>query len=209
MKSSRKTRFFSSCTTTTTVTYTFQNDHPNPQPQTLTTEIPLQSSTSAAAATAAAVKIQSAYRSYIIRTLVKKISAVNSEATNLERLIQRQETVDAIRGDPRERIRMNEALMGLLLRLDSVPGFDQTVRELRRHVSRRIVGMQEILDAISEARLEDSHWDGNWCGFMRYWDDVVGKMEEEVCRERGGHEMERFCAEHLGFRCLQRFLRDQ
>ncbi|GMP73415.1 hypothetical protein CsSME_00031180 [Camellia sinensis var. sinensis] len=194
MKSSHKTRFFSSCTTTTTVTYTFPNDHPNPQPQTLTTEIPVQSSTSTAAA---AVKIQS------------KISAVNSEATNLERLIQRQETVDAIRGDPRERIRMNEALMGLLLRLDSVPGFDQTVRELRRHVSRRIVGMQEILDAISDARLEDSHWDGNWCGFMRYWDDVVGKMEEEVCRERGGHEMERFCAEHLGFRCLQRFLRDQ
>ena len=41
---------------------------------------------------------------------------------------------------------------------------------------------------------------------MRSWDDVVAKMEEEVCRERGGDEMERFCAEHLGFRCLQRFL---
>lgn len=99
---------------------------------------------------------------------------------------------------------MNEALMGLLLRLDSVPGVYPTVRELRRSVSRRIVGLQEILDAVSDTRVED------WTGFLKDWDDVIERMEEDVCRERGGgYEMERFCAEHLGFRCFQRFLRDQ
>lgn len=94
--------------------------------------------------------------------------------------------------------------MGLLLRLDSVPGINPSVRELRRHLSRRIVGLQEILDAVSDTRIE------NWDDFLRDWDDVLARMEREVCEERGGgHEMERFCAEHLGFRCLQRFLRDQ
>ncbi|KAA8520176.1 hypothetical protein F0562_014432 [Nyssa sinensis] len=212
MKSSRKARFFSS--STTTIAYTFQNDHSTPQTHTKTTEIPIDSASedptipitvhlpTSQSQTSAAVKIQAAYRSYKVRTLVNIILAVNSETNRLERLIQRQETVDAVRTDNRERIKMNEALMGLLLRLDSVPGFDQTVRELRRHVSRRIVGLQEILDAVSDARVED------WDGFLRNWDDGIAEIEEDVCRERGGHEMERFCAENLGFRCLQRVIKE-
>ena len=113
--------------------------------------------------------------------------------------------MDAVCSNEREKLRMNEALMGLLLKLDSVPGFNPTVREARRKVSRRIVALQEILDAVSEAKTvyDDDCYE---YGFVRSWDDVVAKMEEEVCRERGGDEMERFCAEHLGFRCLQRFL---
>lgn len=138
----------------------------------------------------------------MIRTLVEKIKSVKSEADRLERLIQRQETVDAIRSDERERLKINEALMALLLTLDSVPGIDPTVRDLRRSVSHRIVGLQEILDAITAYRIQD------WEELMRNFDEVVEEMEEDVCRERGGYEMERFCVEKLGFRCLQRFLRE-
>lgn len=106
--------------------------------------------------------------------------------------------------------------MGLLLRLDSVPGVEPTVREARRKVSRRIVALQEIVDSISEAKVCDGYnnhawgppWGYGYEGFMRNWDDVLAEMEEQVCRERGGDEMERFCAQHLGFRCLQRFLRE-
>lgn len=100
--------------------------------------------------------------------------------------------------------------MGLLLRLDSVPGLDPTVREARRKVSRRIVGLQEILDSVCEAKVEDGDGGGCWDygGFTRNWDEVVAEMEENICRERGGEEFERFCAQHLGFRCLQRFLRE-
>lgn len=112
--------------------------------------------------------------------------------------------MDAIRTDEREKIKMNEALMRLLLRLDSVPGIDPTVRDLRRSVSRRIVELQEILDSVSDSRVEYDLNDG----FLRNWDDALAEIEESVCRERGGgEEMERFCAEKLGFRCLQRFLR--
>lgn len=183
--------------------YNYQNDHTAVK----ITEVPIDSSPSPSetisvkliptSKTSAAAKIQSAYRSHVIRTLFRKIATVNSEANSLERLIQRQETVDAVRGDEREKIRMNEALMSLLLRLDSVPGTDPTVRELRRSVSRRIVGLQEILDSVCDSRVE-CEWN---------WDVELAEMEERICREVGGDEMERFCAEKLGFRCLQRFLR--
>ncbi|PIN21318.1 hypothetical protein CDL12_05980 [Handroanthus impetiginosus] len=217
MKSHRRSRFFSS--TATTVVYTFQNDHSAPELDSKITEIPIDSAPDeqppskpipitvhlpANHESSAAVKIQSAYRSHVVRSLVRKISNVNSEANYWQRFIQRQETVDAVRTSERERIKINEALMSLLLRLDSVPGVDPNVRELRRHVSRKVVGLQEILDAVSDPRVE--HWDG----FLRDWDDIVACIEKEVCKEKGGgQEMEKFCAEHLGFQCLQRFLRDQ
>ncbi|EHA8590471.1 BAG family molecular chaperone regulator 5, mitochondrial [Cocos nucifera] len=102
----------------------------------------------AAALNAAAVKIQSAFRGHLVRSLIGKIRAVDAEAGRMERLIQRQETVDAVRRDQRERLRVSEGLMALLLRLDSVPGFYPPVRDLRRSVSRRIVGLQEVLDLI-------------------------------------------------------------
>ncbi|XP_042942897.1 BAG family molecular chaperone regulator 5, mitochondrial-like [Carya illinoinensis] len=50
----------------------------------------------------------------------------------------------------RPRLRMNEALMALLLRLDSVSSVDPSLRGARRKVSRRIVGLQKIVDTISE-----------------------------------------------------------
>ncbi|CAH9093488.1 unnamed protein product [Cuscuta epithymum] len=205
--------------TTTTVSHTFHNDHSAPYSEQNSFRIPVQSQNSPSddpeqiqppaditrsrRISAAIVKIQSVYRSYVVRKLVKTISAVNLEASNLQRIIQRQETVDAVRSNERERIKINEVLMGLLFRLDSVPGIDPTVRDLRRSVSRRIVGLQEILDAVSDANIEP------WDGFMRDWDDYLEKIETDVCRETGGGDIERFCVENLGFRCLQQFLRDQ
>ena len=185
MKSSRRKRSYSSSatstTTTTTVTYTVDHAKYNHESK-------------------AAVKIQSAYRSHATRTLINKIKTVNSKANELQQMIQLQETVDTVRTNNRERIKINEALMKLLFTLDSVPGHhDPTVRELRRSVSRRIVGLQDILDSICA-----------WDGFLTDWDDVIVGIEQEICREQGGnesHEFERFCAENLGFQCLQRFLR--
>ncbi|KAJ4704025.1 BAG family molecular chaperone regulator 5, mitochondrial-like [Melia azedarach] len=203
MKSSPNFAVFSA-SSTATVTYAFRNDHIATEP---TTEVPIQSSSQLQSQ--AAAKIQAAYKAHVIRSLYKKISSVNSEANHFQRLIQRQETVDSIRSDEREKLRMNEALMGLLLRLDSVPGFNPSIREARRKVSRRIVGLQEILDGICGSNVDDDEFD-EW-GPFGYWKDldkVVERMEEEICRERGGDEMEKFCAQHLGFRCLQRFLRD-
>ncbi|CAA7029081.1 unnamed protein product [Microthlaspi erraticum] len=214
MKSARK---FSSSSTTTTVIHTFYNDHTAPP---ATKEIPIEVPSPAAKPTVqanadatAAARIQSGYRSLRIRGLYKTILSVRREANRVQSMIQRQETVDAIRSDEKERLRMNETLMSLLLKLDSVPGLDPTIREARRKVSRQIVGMQEILDSISETKVENQWWSnydlgvdvGNGGAWPLYWEEAV---EEEMCREKGGEEMERFCAQYLGFRCFQRFLRE-
>ncbi|EEF34548.1 conserved hypothetical protein [Ricinus communis] len=172
--------FFSSATT---VTYSLHNDHTTsietkeiPVDDFPSTETPI-TITNHLSQPDAATKIQSAYKAHIIRTLYKKILSANSEADQLQCLIQRQETVDTIRYDGREKLRLNEALMRLLLRLDSVPGVDPTVREARRKVSRRIVGLQEIVDGICN----EGNGDG-WCvdsgGFFRDWDEVVAEMEK-------------------------------
>ena len=68
---------------------------------------------------------------------------------------------------------MNEALMGLLLKLDSVLRVNPTVREVRRKVSHQIVALQEILDAILEAKTVYNDDDCYEYGFVRNWDDVV------------------------------------
>ncbi|MFS8025896.1 putative IQ motif, EF-hand binding, BAG domain, BAG domain superfamily [Helianthus anomalus] len=196
MKSSRTIRSYSSSSSSSTTTTTTNSPKPT------STEIPITFHSSNLQSTAA-TKIQSAYRSHKIRNLTNKIKTVNHQADKLQHLIQQQETVDAVRANNKERIKINEALMKLLFTLDSVPGFDPTVRELRRNVSRRIVGLQEILDGICETQ------EGNWEAYLRDWDDVIAGIERQVCVEHGGsasNEFERFCVESLGFRCLQRFL---
>ncbi|XP_026451390.1 BAG family molecular chaperone regulator 5, mitochondrial-like [Papaver somniferum] len=95
--------------------------------------------------------------------------------------------------------------MRLLLKLDSVRGGYEAVRELRRRVSRRIVGLQEILDAISDERVKDSD------ELTRNWEDV-GRICEDLAGRRihGDQErflMEKYCIETSGFRCLERFFR--
>ncbi|KAK2975458.1 hypothetical protein RJ640_007804 [Escallonia rubra] len=50
---------------------------------------------------------------------------------------------------------------------------DPTVRELRRRVSRQIIGLHEILDAVLGARME------NWDGFLRDWDDATAGIEDD------------------------------
>nr|XP_028948062.1 BAG family molecular chaperone regulator 5, mitochondrial-like [Malus domestica] len=159
-----------------------------------TTEIPIQSSNAPIPITlhlpqsTATIKIQSAYRAHLIRTHFKTIAAVHSEADEFQRLIQRQETVDSVRTSEREKLRMNESLMRLLLKLDS----DPTVREARRKVSRRIVDAIVLEDV-------DGFWGGRDDGFGRNWDDVLAEMKEEACKDKGGEEMERFCAQYMGF----------
>ncbi|KAJ1280746.1 hypothetical protein BS78_04G256800 [Paspalum vaginatum] len=100
---------------------------------------------------AAAAKIQAAFRGHLVRRHVATVRAADAEATRLERLLRRQETVDAVRGDERERAQFSEALMAVLLRLDAVPGHYSAVRDARRAVSRRVVGLQEVFDAVVAA----------------------------------------------------------
>lgn len=105
---------------------------------------------------AAAAKIQAAFRGHLVRRHASAVRSADAEASRLERLLRRQETVDAVRGDERERARFSEALMAVLLRLDAVPGYYPAVREARRAVTRRVVGLQEVFDAVLAAPEADT-----------------------------------------------------
>ncbi|CAN0837540.1 BAG family molecular chaperone regulator 5, mitochondrial [Linum grandiflorum] len=74
-----------------------------------------------------------------------------------------------------------QELMMLLLKLDSILGVDPAGSEARRLVSRRIVGMKEILDGICEAKVDDD-WDFDFDdGGVRVvvfnWDQTVAGMK--------------------------------
>lgn len=202
---STKPRFFSY--SSSSVFYTTQNDETAPPSPFKTISVPIESPSSEnpnpipipvtlpeSLRSAAAVKIQSAYRSHAVRKLVREITAVDSETGRFEELIRLQETVDAIRSDSRERVRVSEGLMSLLLRLDGVRGWDPGVRELRRSVSHRIVALQEVVDAVAEAEVLEVE------GIPMSWEEIVGGGD---CYDDGGGRRE--CDN--GFECLERFLR--
>eukprot|EP00262_Sarcandra_glabra_P007630 TRINITY_DN2051_c0_g1_i1.p1 TRINITY_DN2051_c0_g1~~TRINITY_DN2051_c0_g1_i1.p1 ORF type:complete len:197 (+),score=23.01 TRINITY_DN2051_c0_g1_i1:265-855(+) len=192
MRTPKQTSFFSTTVTTTTAFLYIGKNYQNAPPGDVKTiEVSIQFPAPVSESDAA-VKIQSAYRSHRVRTLVRKIWAVKSEADRFERLIQQQETVDAVRTDEREKLRMNEKLMSMLLQLDSVPGICPSVRDLRRWVSRRIVVLQEVLDAVADTQIAESD------GFLTSWDEMFKGTEERVC-EGGEREKEFEC-------CLESFL---
>ncbi|KAJ6806764.1 uncharacterized protein M6B38_105415 [Iris pallida] len=93
----------------------------------------------------AAVRIQSLLRGFLVRRKVGTVRRIEREVDEIERMIKRDEA--SIRWEEKERIRVNEALMRVLLRLDSVCG----VRDYRRRVIRRVIMMQERVDSLSEA----------------------------------------------------------
>ncbi|XP_010027263.2 uncharacterized protein LOC104417739 [Eucalyptus grandis] len=97
-------------------------------------------------------RIQSAFRGFLVRRSVRRIAAVRREVDEVERRIATPEAAELMRRDERERLKVSETLMSLLLRLDSVPGVDAGVRECRKAVIRRAIALQERVDAIVAGR---------------------------------------------------------
>nr|DAD36133.1 TPA_asm: hypothetical protein HUJ06_006773 [Nelumbo nucifera] len=97
---------------------------------------------------AAALKIQSCFWGFLVRKSMKKIVEIKKEVDEVEQQISRRETVDLIRTNAKEQLRVNEILMALLFWLDSVRGVDSGVRECWKKVIRKAIALQENVDAI-------------------------------------------------------------
>ena len=83
-----------------------------------------------------------------MRKSVKKITTIKREVDEVERQISREEALESMKKDPKERLRVNEMLMSLLFRLDLVRGIDLGVRDCRKSVIKRAIALQEFLDSI-------------------------------------------------------------
>ncbi|RWW41942.1 hypothetical protein BHE74_00052540 [Ensete ventricosum] len=99
----------------------------------------------------AAVAIQRIFRGHMVRKNVRVVSRMAMEVEEIERMVCSE--VERLRAYPKERLRVGEMLMALLLRLDSVRG----VREYRKKTIRRVIALQEVLDSISAQTLESSN----------------------------------------------------
>ena len=95
-----------------------------------------------------ALKIQKVFRGFLVRKSMKKIAAIKGEVDEIDRRISQNETIELIRKDAKERLRVNETLMNLLFRLDSVKGVDSGVRVCRKTVIKKAIALQERVDSI-------------------------------------------------------------
>ncbi|KAJ9169290.1 hypothetical protein P3X46_017497 [Hevea brasiliensis] len=111
-------------------------------------EIPVRYVESAPSRLDSVVKIQKVFRGFLVRKSVRKIAAIRREVDEIETRISMKETVELIRRDSKEPLKVNEMLMNLLLRLDSVPGVDSGVKNCRRAVIKKAIRLQEMVDAI-------------------------------------------------------------
>ncbi|XP_009783668.1 BAG family molecular chaperone regulator 6-like [Nicotiana sylvestris] len=98
-----------------------------------------------------AIRIQKVFRGFLVRKNVKKIISIRKEVDEIERKILCGEMAELIRRDERERLRVNETLMSLLLKLDSVRGVDSGVRDCRKSVIKKVISLQEKIDFIVSA----------------------------------------------------------
>lgn len=95
-----------------------------------------------------ALKIQKVLRGFLVRKSMKKIAAIKSEVDEIEKRIATPEMVELVRSESRERLRLTETLMNLLLRLDSIRGVDSGVRDCRKAVIKKAIALQERVDSM-------------------------------------------------------------
>ncbi|WVZ08404.1 hypothetical protein V8G54_021750 [Vigna mungo] len=98
------------------------------------------------ARTDSAIKIQRMLRGFLVRNAMKKIAAMRVELERIESGIQ----VEVLRREQKERVRVIETIMNLLLRLDSVRVLHYSgLRECRKSVIKKAIAVQEMLDEMS------------------------------------------------------------
>ncbi|XP_073271713.1 uncharacterized protein [Primulina huaijiensis] len=106
-----------------------------------------------------ALRIQKVFRGFFVRKSVRKIKEIKAQVDEIEARLLRDEVVEMIRGNERERLRVSESLMNLLLRLDGIRGIDLGIRVCRKGVARKAIALQEKIDAIcapdSEGNVDD------------------------------------------------------
>lgn len=118
-----------------------------------------------------------------MRKSVKKIASIRNEVSEIERRIDGTEVADLIRRDAKERLRVNETLMSLLFKLDSIRGFDCGVRELRKAVTRKAIALQEKVDSIANQTLDSPKKESNL-------DNVCTSTSEQVTETSGSRNLQ-------------------
>jgi len=96
-----------------------------------------------------ATKIEKVARGFLVRKSMKKMLKMKVELEEIEKKVNDDETLKMMKKEQKERIRIAETIMNLLLRLDSVRVFhSSSLRDLRKSIIRRAIVLQEFVDQI-------------------------------------------------------------
>ncbi|GJT56068.1 IQ motif, EF-hand binding site, BAG domain protein [Tanacetum coccineum] len=99
----------------------------------------------------AALKIQKVFKGHTVRKALKKIVSIKNQVDEIGKRLQNDALfVKMLRNDAKERLRVNETLMSMLFKLDSVRGVENGVREVRKSVAKKAVALQEKVDTIAQ-----------------------------------------------------------
>ncbi|XP_006647132.1 BAG family molecular chaperone regulator 6 isoform X2 [Oryza brachyantha] len=109
----------------------------------------------------AAVCIQSAYRGYNVRRWqplekLRMIKNVNELMIDLKKQLQDLEA-SSKQLSVKEQVTINETIMNLLLKLDTIQGLHPSVREARKTVARELISLQEKLDSLCKQPSSESN----------------------------------------------------
>ncbi|KAL5082713.1 hypothetical protein RYX36_011134 [Vicia faba] len=112
----------------------------------------------------AAMKIQMVARGYLVRESMKKMLKIKVELDEIEKKVNDEETVKIMKKEQEERIRMDGAIMDLLLRLDYVRVFRcSALRGFRRSLLKRAIFLQEFVDQIQMVNEDNEDGDDGKC----------------------------------------------
>lgn len=96
-----------------------------------------------------ATKIEKVVRGFLVRKSLKKMLKMKVELDEIEKKVNNEENVKMMKKEQKERIRIAETIMNLLLRLDSVRVFHcSALRDLRKSIIKRAIVLQEFVDQI-------------------------------------------------------------
>ncbi|XP_047147239.1 uncharacterized protein LOC124819720 [Vigna umbellata] len=125
-----------------------------------------------------AIKIQRVLRGFLVRKTLKKIAAMRVELARIESEIR----VEVVKREAKERVRVIETIMNLLLKLDSIRVLHYSgLREYRKSVIRKAIALQEMLDQMGVAdsdegvKMEEKEEE---CA-VEEWNCLVKEEEEE------------------------------
>ncbi|KAJ6853156.1 uncharacterized protein M6B38_251445 [Iris pallida] len=148
-------------------------NHQNPTPKTKFVSIPVRFVESEHSA---AVRIQKLVRGFLVRKKVEVVRRMEGEVKEIERRIEGD--LDLLLREEKERIRINEMLMALLLRLDSVRG----ARDYRKKVIRQAISMQETVDSLSSlaAKSEEAGGEDSASEYQEAQEEAAIEFQETL-----------------------------
>lgn len=148
----------------------------------------------------AAVVIQSAYRGFEVRRWeplkkLKEIAKIKEQVTEVKGRVEDLVSPYEFSSNDKQRVLIGENIMSLLLKLDTIQGFNPSVRGIRKSVAKELVRLQEKLDSLattkSEASAEKASEAENVEGISSSTsdDDACTQGRQQVAKDEHDHKI--------------------